>query len=197
MTLASSFIRRYTVFTLFFLFLMATSKNPSKKWITLLIIILLLGALVTVILAKRSGMGEFWEGENEASEQPPASPSVPAPSTIPPVTVPDTTTTPTSQKSVYKDGTYSAVGNYVSPGGAETVGVSLSLKNDVVTSVTIQVQARNSTSKNWQKFFADGVSAAVVGMKIDAVRVDTVSGSSLTPVGFMDALAKIKVQAKA
>jgi hypothetical protein len=36
----------------------------------------------------------------------------------------------------------------------------------------------------------------VVGKKIDEVQLTKVSGSSLTPQGFNDALAKIKAEAK-
>ncbi len=37
----------------------------------------------------------------------------------------------------------------------------------------------------------------VVGKKIDEVQLTKVAGSSLTPKGFMDALEKVKTEAKA
>lgn len=113
-------------------------------------------------------------------------------------TVPDTTGTPPAQAmNTYKDGSYSAVGDYVSPGGAETVAVSLTLSGGVVTDATVTGQATRPESKNWQGKFISGYKTLVIGKKIDEIALTKVSGSSLTPKGFNDALAKIKVQAKA
>jgi uncharacterized protein with FMN-binding domain len=149
------------------------------------------------------GLNESWEDESEESEQPPKvapviqkNPSSSTPTSTPVVPSAPVATPPTTQKSAYKDGTFSATGTYVAPGGKEPIDITLVLKNDVVTSVTVGVKAKNSTSRNWQNYFVQAVNPAVAGMKLDAIRVDTVSGSSLTQIGFMDALAKIKSQAK-
>ena len=45
--------------------------------------------------------------------------------------------------------------------------------------------------------FKAGFSELVVGKPVDQVSLSVVNGSSLTPKGFMDALAKIKAEAKA
>lgn len=109
----------------------------------------------------------------------------------------DTTTTPSaSSTSTYKDGTYDVQGNYVSPGGAETVGVKLTIKGDVVTDAVFTTQATLPGSVNFQNQFAAGYKQYVIGKKLDEVNVGKVSGSSLTPKGFNDAVAKIKVEAK-
>lgn len=181
---------------------MEEQKNPTAKWFALVIIIAVLGGLIAFMMSSRSGLDDL----------PPAIPQAPAQTLIPTQTpppaqgqttptptqtpTPDTTATPPStQKSVYKDGTYSATGNYVAPGGPETIGVSLTVKNDVVTAVNVTPQARNGTSQNWQNYFAQG-SNSIIGMKLDAIQIDSISGSSLTPIGFMDAVAKIKTQAQ-
>jgi uncharacterized protein with FMN-binding domain len=119
-----------------------------------------------------------------------------------PVEVPVTNnvdTTPVTQttSSVYKDGTYSATGTYMSPVGNENLPVTLVLKGDVVTDATVTVGATKKESVNWQNAFISGYKTQVVGKKISEISLSKVSGSSLTPKGFMDAIAKIETQAKA
>lgn len=96
----------------------------------------------------------------------------------------------------YKDGTYEATGNYVSPGGPRDVDVTITLKGGVVTASTFQGHATDPNSMRFQGEFAEGYKAVVVGKPIDEIAVVKVSGSSLTPKGFMDALEKIKTEAK-
>lgn len=103
---------------------------------------------------------------------------------------------PVAMTGTYKNGTYSAVGDYVSPGGAEQVGVTLTLKDDVVTDVNFESKAERPMSVRFQGLFASGYKDFVVGKKIDEIQLTKVSGSSLTPKGFNDALAKIKAEAK-
>lgn len=98
--------------------------------------------------------------------------------------------------SVYKDGSYQAAGTYTSPAGKETVSVSLTLNNDVITAATFKGDATNPASVNWQGKFSEGFSQVVVGKKIQDLSLTVVNGSSLTPKGFMDAVAKITTEAK-
>lgn len=107
-----------------------------------------------------------------------------------------TVTTPVIIQS-YKDGDYSSTGTYNSPAGKEEVVVSLTLKDNVITDVTFTPKATNEVSIKLQKMFADGYKEFVVGKDINTVNLNKVSGSSLTPKGFNDALDKIKLQAKA
>ena len=100
-------------------------------------------------------------------------------------------------ESGYADGTYDATGTYESPAGQETVAVSLTLADGVVTAVEVTPEATNPTSKQFQTTFASGVADVVVGQPIDGLSVDAVSGSSLTPEGFNDALAQIVADAQA
>ena len=97
----------------------------------------------------------------------------------------------------YKDGTYSSIGSYTSPAGKEEVGVSLTLKNNIITDVTFTPKATNEVSIKLQGMFAGGFKELVVGKDINTVKLDKVSGSSLTPKGFNDAIEKIKLQAQA
>lgn len=97
----------------------------------------------------------------------------------------------------YKDGIYSALGNYFSPGGEEQISVQLTLKNDFVVDAKVESKAFRPNSIKFQGLFISGFKSFVVGKKIDEINLTKVSGSSLTPKGFNDALAKIKLQAKA
>lgn len=109
------------------------------------------------------------------------------------------TSKPTSTQnnsSEYKDGEYSADGSYTSPGGRESVSIVVVLKDNIIETVEFTGKANNSTSKQYQSFFVSGYESKVVGKKIDDVNLDKVSGSSLTGKGFMDALNKIKSEAK-
>lgn len=99
-------------------------------------------------------------------------------------------------ENLYKDGTYSASGAYTSPAGSENVEVTLTLKDGSVTNVVFKGDAENEKSKFMQEKFGEGISAQVVGKSIDSLDLAVVNGSSLTPKGFMDALEKIKQEAK-
>ena len=71
------------------------------------------------------------------------------------------------------------------------------MKNDVITDATVISNATRPNSVIFQGKFISGFKTLVVGKNIDEVHLDKVSGSSLTPGGFNDALAKIKLEAKA
>jgi uncharacterized protein with FMN-binding domain len=96
----------------------------------------------------------------------------------------------------YADGNYQATGNYLSPAGMEEVVVSLVLTDNVITAAEFEGQGTNPTTKLMQGKFAEGYSQVVVGKNIDEVELTVVNGSSLTPIGFTEALNKIKAEAE-
>lgn len=98
--------------------------------------------------------------------------------------------------SLYKDGAYTVVGNYESPAGPESINVTVTLAGDTVTEVEYAGTAENMRSKKEQANFGEGYKPMVVGKKIDDIQLVAVSGASLTTKGFMDALAKVKAEAK-
>lgn len=117
-----------------------------------------------------------------------------------PASTSDTTGTSnssTATASTYKDGTYTATGSYDSPGGNQSVSVSVTLKSGVVTGSSVQEGANDPTAREYQQDFISGYKAFVTGKNIDSIRLSRVSGSSLTSSGFNSALQKIKDQAKA
>lgn len=97
----------------------------------------------------------------------------------------------------YKDGTFSATGGYRSPGGQQSIKISLTVQDGKVTGSTAESGANDPTSRSFQEKFISGYKDLVVGKSLDEISLDKVSGSSLTPQGFDDALQQIKDQAKA
>ncbi|HET9348608.1 MAG TPA: hypothetical protein VFO13_05675 [Arthrobacter sp.] len=96
----------------------------------------------------------------------------------------------------YKDGTYSADGNYVSPNGTETVGVTLTLAGGAVSDVQITQHPSNANTRKFQGEFAGGIQSQIVGKSLDEIKVSKVAGSSLTSGGFNQAVEKIKSEAQ-
>ncbi len=142
----------------------------------------------------------FWKFESKDSQvQPGTQTQDQTGAMIVETTTTTSTTTSSTTPSVnqkYKDGTYSATGSYSSPAGTDSEDITITLKGDVVTDATFKGNAKDPASKYNQQLFADGFKALVVGKNIDSINLTVVNGSSLTPKGFMDALAKIKAQAK-
>src|ERR1035437_3398634 len=126
--------------------------------------------------------------------------ATPTPAPIVPTPVIPTTPTPPPidiPKSVYKNGTYSATGSYMSPGGYDQIGVSMTLKNDIITGSSVINMGGDRRSQRYQDQFISGYQQYVVGQNIAKVFLTKISGASLTPSGFNDALTQIKAQAKA
>jgi uncharacterized protein with FMN-binding domain len=112
-------------------------------------------------------------------------------------TTPPPATVPKQTAYVYKDGTYSATGSYGSPSGEEQIAVTVTIANDIVTSSSVTPMAYGGTSLRYQNYFISGYKQYVVGQNVANINLTYVSGSSLTPAGFNDALSQIKAQAKA
>jgi uncharacterized protein with FMN-binding domain len=100
---------------------------------------------------------------------------------------------PSSRRSRYADGTYTAIGQYGSL--PSSIGVSVTLVDDVITAVTVTPQATDPTSLDYQTRFARAIPTLVVGRNIDEVNLSKVAGSSGTPDGFNAAIQRIKAQA--
>ena len=96
-----------------------------------------------------------------------------------------------------KDGSYTATGDYTSPGGPSAVEVTVALKSGDIASVEVVPKAENPTARQYESQFASGVGAVAVGKPIEGLKVGTVSGSSLTSAGFEKALAAIRSKAAA
>lgn len=102
-----------------------------------------------------------------------------------------------SSASTYKDGTYQASGQYYTPEGAESIGVSITLQNGTVSATSATNEAQGRESRFYNEDFIAAYSSYVVGKKLDDIQLGIVAGASLTPNGFNQALESIKQQAKA
>lgn len=97
----------------------------------------------------------------------------------------------------YKDGEYTATGQYQSPDGQEQITVDLTIADNAVTAVSVTGEPSGPDAEHYQSQFESGISALVVGKSLDEIDVTKVSGSSLTSAGFNAAVDDIKSQAAA
>ena len=154
------------------------SVEPSKSTFPKAVIVIVL----VVIVALAGGWYELNKNKNASS--------------VPKAIETATPTISIKQASSYKNGSYTAVGGYISPGGQEEIGVSLILKDGVISEITVEPKATRPMSMKMQGMFSGNYKPMVIGKNIDEVTLDKVSGSSLSPKGFNDAITKIKEQAK-
>ena len=95
----------------------------------------------------------------------------------------------------YADGDYNASGSYGTPGGQESVDVTLTIKDGVVTSADVTGSGERGESEQYQSQFISGYKSQVVGKPIESIKLDRVAGSSLTSDGFNAAVEKIRQEA--
>jgi len=164
--------------------------QPARKihpGITALIVIVLVGIVATAIIVINTQNSKDDTAETTTSEQTTPSAS-------------ETTTPEDSDATIagnYKDGTYSATGSYSSPGGRESIELTVTIAGGVITSTSLVENATSGEAKNYQDDFASGYKSLVVGKNVDEVSLSRVAGSSLTSNGFNAALDQIKSDAEA
>ena len=125
--------------------------------------------------------------------------TTPSPTATPASTTPSTAASATpsaaASDSVYTDGTYTADGSYQTPESVETISVTVTLQDDVITAVSVTGDPQKRESEQYQGEFIGGISDLVVGKNIDEISVSRVAGSSLTSGGFNQAIETIKAEA--
>lgn len=94
-----------------------------------------------------------------------------------------------------KDGTYRATGDYDTPGGPESVTVTLTVRAGIVRAVHVTGSGTTPNAQHYEAAFESGISGVVVGKKLAGLAVGAVSGSSLTGIGFDAALDAIRREA--
>lgn len=97
----------------------------------------------------------------------------------------------------YADGSYTAQGSYATPESVETISVTVTLDDGVISAVEVQGDPQRPESEEYQGRFIGGISDEVVGRSIDEIQVSRVAGSSLTSGGFNEAIEQIKADAAA
>lgn len=155
--------------------------NPA---VTALIVIVLIGVVVgaVIVIKNASQKDEATTADTPTTQN-----------TQPQTTNPSTNTSAAS----YKNGTYTKTGSYSTPGGRESIEVTVTLANDIVTDASVKGGASSGEAKQYQNEFISGYKTAVVGKDVDEVSLSRVAGSSLTSNGFNAALKLIKVDAGA
>ncbi|WP_320188806.1 hypothetical protein RMS29_014985 [Agrobacterium rosae] len=93
----------------------------------------------------------------------------------------------------YADGVYTATGEY--GGQPSHITVKATLRDGIVTELTVTPHAYVPRSLELQRAFAVAVPKIVVGKRIDQVKVGKLAGSSGTPKGFNDAIRQIREKA--
>ena len=167
-----------------------THQGNKKLGLTIAALAVLVLAAVTIFTNKKSDTATVVQPD----QQPVTDTTTP---TVTPTTTPVADKPTKTTASIYKDGTYSATGVYVSPGGGDQIGVTLTLKNDIITDISVTPKPGDNTSARFESIFAANYKPMVLGKNIATVQLSKVSGSSLTSRGFNDALNQIKAQAKA
>jgi uncharacterized protein with FMN-binding domain len=102
----------------------------------------------------------------------------------------------TTQASSYKDGTYSASGAYLSPGGDEKIDVTMTVKDNTIADSSVNQVPSTHDAELYQKKFKDNFLPLVIGKKLNDISLSHVSGSSLTSGGFNKAVEQIRQHAK-
>lgn len=154
----------------------------------------LISIIVIVLIASAAGTAYFFSQETEETD------------TISQTSLPQSTLTdsnsvsPNTQQGTtsdsYRDGEYSATGSYVTPGGSESVKVTVTLSDGTITNVSTVGSATRGDSAQYQSAFLSGYKSQVVGKSIDEVSLSRVSGSSLTSGGFNRAIEIIRNDAR-
>lgn len=157
-------------------------RRPNTVIISVIVIILLAAATVgTIMLTDKSKDNDSKNpGTSDVSDTPPAS----------------TESGTTANDGMYKDGTYTETGSYTTPGGPESITVTITLAGGVVTATSAEGSGGNGNTIEYQGKFIGGYKDEVIGKKIDDVSLSRVSGSSLTSQGFNNAIDAIKKDAQ-
>jgi uncharacterized protein with FMN-binding domain len=167
-----------------------TISNSRRRWVAGL-------AAVAILAVMTAGVIVLKDNEKKTSTATVPTTSTAASTTPASSAVSAADTTATTPSAAYKNGTYTATGNYTSPGGSQAITVTVTIANDTISDSSANPQPSDHESAQYQEIFADNYKQFVVGRNVDSVSLSRVSGSSLTSRGFNDALEQIKQQAKA
>jgi len=164
---------------------MEEPKDHRKAIITFLAVAIIAVIVVTAIVASP---------KNKSTD---TSSSAPTSSTTNTSGTPPDTSTANSSDTSFKDGSYTATGSYVSPGGNENITVHVTLQNGIITATSADPGANVPEASEYQGMFISGYKSLVLGKDISDVHLSRVSGSSLTSQGFNEAISQIENEAKA
>lgn len=169
-----------------------TYENNSKKrlWATTLSVITIAGIVV---------LADHLNSENSAAANTGTQAVTATPASSQNTSLGDNTgsSSVSSGSGSYKDGTFTASSDYFVPHGQESIKVSLTLNNGVVTNASVHNSEGDHESAAYQQDFASAYKSYVVGQKINNLKLDIIAGASDTTQGFNDAVSQIASQAQA
>ena len=165
--------------------------QPNKKLLGVIGLIIIVAAIATAMAVSSPRAGSATVA-TDVTPSPTSTPVIIPASTV----ISNATETAAPSTSGYKDGTYASNASYNSPGGIELISIKLTLKNGVVIDSNATTTGNNQTGRYYQANFVAGYKSQVIGQSIAGLSLTRVSGSSLTSIGFNDAVDKIKSQSK-
>jgi uncharacterized protein with FMN-binding domain len=173
-------------------------KNSQRKLVaTLLTIVVIAGAVLFAdqLKTKSSTTVSAVSPSSSATITTTAASNTPA---VTPTAASSSTSasTPATSSSGYKDGTYTSTSGYYVPHSSESIDVTLTISNGVITNASIQNSEGDNVSARYQEDFAASYKSHVVGKSISGLKLSIVSGASDTTLGFNDALSQIASEAK-
>src|SRR4051812_32591132 len=133
-------------------------NSKSKLWVTITVIVVIVLVVGGIVLF----------GKKKPSDSDTTS------SSSTPNTLADNNTSTTPSNAAFKDGTYKATGSYDSPGGTQSITITVTLKDGVITDTSAQEGANDPTAQQHQDEFVGGYKQLVVGKKITAVKLSRV-----------------------
>jgi len=169
-------------------------QHSRRKLVVTLLSILVIAGTIVVFDHFKAGpstvaASSLARGNSTTSNQ--------AITTTPVATTTTSTTATTSSSASYHDGTYSGSSSYYVPHSNEAIQVSLTLKDGVITGVSVQNSEGDQESAYYQESFSASYKSYVVGKKISGLQIGVIAGASDTSQGFQDALNQISSKAQA
>lgn len=169
---------------------MDTEQKSVNKGVIAVVVIALLAIAATTVAIVGGNSRDNKTTTAEVTTSPSSS-----------VAATNTPTTATTSDGGFKAGTYEATGSYRTPGGQESVTVSVTLSgtDGMIASIdtTGTGAASGGESREYQGKFLANYKELVIGKKVDEVSLSRVAGSSLTSNGFNNALDEIAQDAAA
>lgn len=161
----------------------ALPKKKSRLWLSLLGGVAAVGLCARAVLLVSSG-------------EPSAAASVRLPMVVVPPAASGGSSPAAQMSSQYRSGRYTATGHYLTPGGNESIAVTLDVQGDTVTASAIEVEAKSPTARQFQEQFRSTIARQITARPLSTLSVSRVSGASLTSLGFDQALTRIRQDAK-
>ncbi|MCA9366996.1 FMN-binding protein [Candidatus Kaiserbacteria bacterium] len=92
------------------------------------------------------------------------------------------------------DGTYTTTASYLVPHGTESMSVTVTVADNIITAVDVTHSGSDRESQQYQNRFDKNIESAVIGKNIDSLTLSRVGGASLTTQAFKNAITKIATQ---